>query len=82
MGRYILFCEISEVWVNDNSLNAKYEAVIWHLNGCINGCYQPCMVVDEWCGSEIQIRVQVERKYPGIEYRLYPRMVDGEWEGL
>jgi len=71
-----LRCDLFRPW-EDDFKNGLCTAMIWELGGCINGSHQPYTVVDEINGSEIEVRQEVEDRYPGIQYRPIPRVIEG-----
>jgi len=75
-----LRCDLFRSWTDDFiEGEPECRAVIWHLNGCINGCHQPFVIVNEIIGSEIEVRREVNREYPEIQYKPIPRVIK---EGL
>ena len=71
-----LCCDLFRPW-SDDFEEQECTAVIWHLHGCINGAHQPFTIVDEITGNEIEVRREVNREYPEIQFKPIPRVIKG-----
>ncbi len=65
-----LFCALGVFLIDDQRTAV---ADVWYPGGAKNGCHQPFTVAESFESlDEIDIRTDIERRYPGIEYRAMP----------